>query len=115
MAIPQRFGLEDLQDMIARNQQDQEILLLAVVAVRRRRRAREERQRRPRRWWVKPWVGRRLLHGQFYHIFEELDRECQDDYRSYIRIDRELFAEILRRIEPRITKDPRLVHFLTCF
>ena len=71
--VPQRFALEDLERMRALNQAEQDILLVAVLAVRRRRREREERVRRPRRWWVKPWVGRRQLHGQFYHIFEELD------------------------------------------
>ena len=107
--VPQRFALEELERMLAVNQNDQEILLLAVMGVRRRRREREGRQRRPRRWWVKPWISRRQLHGQFYNIFEELDQECVDDYRSYLRLDRNLFAEVLQRIEPRITKDPRLV------
>lgn len=110
--VPQRFALQDLEHMLALNQEEQDILLLAVIAVRRRRMQRQERERRPRRWWVKPWIGRRQLHGEFYTIFDELDRECQEDYRSYIRIDRNLFGEVLRRIEGRITKDPRFVIFL---
>lgn len=88
------------------------ISLMYHIHFRRRRREREENQRQPRRWWVKPWVQRRQMQGQYYHLFEELDRETLMDYKGYIRIDRELFAEILQRVGPRITKSTRYVQVI---
>jgi hypothetical protein len=82
-------------------------LLIAVIAVRRRRQRRaEERGRRPRRFWVRPWcsVPRRRQFGQYYTLFQELERESAGDYQSYIRLSREVFAEVLQRVAPRITK-----------
>ena len=104
---PQRLALRDLEDLLIENQREQGVLIMAILAVRRRREERDERQER--RWWVKPWIGRRQVHGQYYNLFEELDRETLMDYRGYIRMDRELFAEILHRVAPRITKDNRYV------
>ena len=106
---PQRLALRDLEDLLLENQRQQGILVMAIAAVRRRRRQREENQRQPRRWWVKPWVARRQVHGQYYHLFEELDRETEMDYMGYIRMDRNLFADILGRLAPRITKNTRYV------
>ena len=61
-------------------------------------------ERRRRRWWVKPWITRRPMLGQYDTLFAELDRESQGDYFAYLRMDRNLFAEVLRRVAPRITK-----------
>lgn len=108
--VPQRLARENLDRVVARNEPEDNILLLAVMAWRRRRRLRQQQERMPKRWQVKPWIARRPMHGAYYTLFEELDRECEQDYRSYLRMDRNLFAYILMRIEPRITKDPRLVH-----
>lgn len=108
---PQRIALQDLQRMVAQNNRDHQILMMAVLAARRREED-QARERAPRRYWVKPWVGRRLQHGQFYHLFEELDRECESDYMSYVRVDRNLFAELLARIGPRIQMSQRLVQFI---
>ena len=102
-------ALEELDRMLDENREEQLILLAGVMALRRRDRARAREQaarrpRRPRRWWVKPWVGGREVHSQFRNLFEELDEEFDEDYRGYVRLDRELFHEILVRIAPRITK-----------
>ena len=75
--------------------------------------------RRQRRWWVRPWIQRRRLFGQYDTLFQELERESQGDYVGYIRMDRDLFVELLDRVTPRITKGPRLVlpvllHFCCC-
>ena len=109
--VPQRIALRDLEAIVARNNRDQQILLLAVWAARRRQEQRQGRARRPRRWWVKPWVARRPLHGQYHQLFQELDQECEMDYMSYIRVDRNMFAELLDRVGPRIEKSQRWVHF----
>lgn len=77
------------------------------MVMRRRRRVRQEHQRAARRWWVKPWVLAREVHSQYANLFEELDLEFDMDYRAYVRMDRNLFSEILERVGPRITKNPR--------
>lgn len=110
MNNPQHVALENLQHLLLANQQQQNVLLLAVVALRRRRRRERDqaaRPRNPRRWWVKPWVRQRQVHSQFENLFQELDEECDMDYMSYVRMDRNTFAEILQRVAPRLRKNPR--------
>lgn len=68
--------------------------------------------RRVRRWWVKPWIQRRRFFGQYQTLFTELEREFHGDFMGFIRIDRNLFAEVLQRIAPRITKATKYVHYL---
>ena len=77
--------------------------MLAVIA----RDRLQERQRRKRRYWVKPWLTRRPLFGQYETLFQELDQQSAGDYFGFIRMDRNVFAEVLQRVAPRITKDPR--------
>ena len=106
---PERLALRELQEMLVENHRQQGALLLAIAAVRRHRRQREENQRNPRRWWVKPWIRNRAMQGQFHQLFAELDQGTHLDYVGFIRLDRNLFAEILHRVEARITKSPRYV------
>ena len=104
---PQRLALEELQLLLEETEERHVVLIAAVIAVRRRRlRRAQERVRRPRRFWVRPWcsVPRRLQFGQYNTLFQELDRESEGDYRSYIRLSRNLFAQVLQRVVPRITK-----------
>jgi hypothetical protein len=42
--------------------------------------------------------------GQYDTLFRELDRESQGDYVGFVRMDRNLFAELVRRVSPHITK-----------
>ena len=96
--------------MLAQNNRDNQVLMMAILAARRREEDQARgRERRPRRWWVKPWIARRPLHGQYYQLFEELDRECEADYMAYVRVDRNTFAELLARVGPRIQMSQRLV------
>ena len=72
---------------------------------------RQQGKKRKRRWWVRPWIERRRLFGQYDTLFKELERESQDDYLDYILMDPNLFAELLLRVTPRITKGPRSVQY----
>ena len=96
-----------LRIMVLRLQlQDEEERHAAILA-----RLIAERQqlagRRARRWWVRPWIERRRLFGQYDTLFKELERESHGDYMQYIRMDPNTFGEILLRVAPRITKGPR--------
>ena len=105
--VPQRIGLPDLEEMIEEDGGNQRVLLVAVVAARARQRRQENRERMERRWWCKPWVERRVDLGQYHKLFTFLDTEFQEDYQEYLRLDREVFGEVLQRVAPRITKSAR--------
>lgn len=98
-----------LSKMDQRRDEDLLMALALLVARRRNRRQQEQlkKKRRPRRWWVRPWIARRPLLGQYNTLFAELDREFEGDYRKYIRMDRNLFAELVMRVGPRLQKSER--------
>ena len=106
----QRQALRDLDDDIARMRIRNRVLLLGLLHERDRQMEMEQRhERRARRWWQREWVARRRELGQYHNLFELLDRRFQGDYEKYLRLDRDLFAEVLRRVAPRITKSSRYV------
>lgn len=60
--------------------------------------------RRKRSVLVKPWLQRRVLHGQYDTLMVELIRESKGDFKSFLRMEPEMFREILVRLTPRISK-----------
>ncbi|XP_052720345.1 uncharacterized protein LOC128191988 [Crassostrea angulata] len=78
---------------------------MAVLPLLIRRRQRYERQRR--RWWVKPWIERRMLFGQYHTLMTEIERECQGNFVNHVRMPPAMFYELLQRITPRIQKSER--------
>lgn len=78
------------------------IILAALVAE-------EERQaeilRRRRRWWVRPWLMRRQLYGQYETLMAELRREHHEDFKAFLRIEPQMFHELLQRVGPHIEKN----------
>ncbi|XP_062584031.1 putative nuclease HARBI1 [Saccostrea cucullata] len=75
---------------------------MVVQALLLRRLQRQRRHRR--RWWVKPWIERRMLFGQYETLMREIERECQGDFLNYMRMPPVMFYELLQRITPRIQK-----------
>lgn len=92
-----------LQDRVREDEDDAD----ALVVIMAYNRVQQQRERRRRRWWVRPWVLRRQIFGQYETLFQELERESRGDFQAYLRMDRDIFAELLQRIEPRITKSER--------
>jgi len=74
-----------------------------VALMRRRRRARRARRRR---YWVRPWLGdvRREQLGHYNQLMVELRREDPASFQNFLRIQPEMFDELLARVGPRITK-----------
>lgn len=99
-----RVRLLQLQLEQARARREQDAIVMVLVA---QQQEEERRERRRRRWWVKPWILRRQLYGQYDTLMQELMRECQGDFKSYMRMEPCMFAEILQRVGPRITKSTR--------
>ena len=91
---------------LAEEERDDAIFLVLV---------RERQRANRRRWLVKPWLKRRRLFGQNNILFQELEREFEGDYMSYIRMSSNMFAELLFRVGPRITKSRRQVTDFSIF
>ena len=98
MAIPpHRLRLARLQ--LARAQHRHNLVLAALVV-----QGMAGNQRRQRRWWTRPWLLRRPEYGQYETLMSELEREHHGDFRSFLRIEPEMFRELLERVGPRIEK-----------
>lgn len=63
-----------------------------------------KRQRTKRSCWVRPWISRRRMYGQWEHLLQELITEDKSSFRNFLRVDEDLFNEILGRISQRIRK-----------
>ena len=68
-------------------------------------RAKKKKQRLPRRFWCKPWLLRRLQHGQYENLMVELSREDPGKLRNFQRMDNEVYEQLLARIGPLIAKE----------
>ncbi len=71
-----------------------------VVQARRRRRVGNRR----RVFWVRPWLLRRPIYGHYEALLAELNREDILAFRHYIRMDPDMFFELVERLTPRIEK-----------
>ena len=72
---------------------------VALIALIRRRQRRAQRQ-----YWVRPWIERRPILGNYETLMMELERESHGDFVGFVRVTPAMFYELLQRISPRITK-----------
>ena len=68
------------------------------------RRRRQRRIPRRRTVWVKPWLLRRPLFGQYKQLLQELHREDERGYRNFLRVPPRLFMELVERVGPHIKR-----------
>ena len=54
--------------------------------------------------WVRPWLERRIELGQYTRLMEELRVEDVRAFKNFLRMDPDMFQEILQRLVPRLTK-----------
>lgn len=64
--------------------------------------AQPKKIRRKRSIWVRKWLLRRPYLGQYARLMNELKKEDTKGLFNFLRMDYELYSEILRRIEGRI-------------
>ena len=69
-----------------------------------REKPKKKRQAQTRRWFIKTWIAEREKYGHYHQLLPHLRVHDPDAYRYYLRVDNELFNEILERITPRIDK-----------
>ncbi len=79
------------------NAQDDLCLNQVAVAVRRRR-------RRNRVVWVRNWLQRPPLYGQYEKLMVELRDEDVAGFRNFMRMDPAMFQELLQCLGDRIRK-----------
>lgn len=83
------------QDMI-----ENDIAMAEQLEVQRNR-----RDRRRRRYWVRPWIARRPLFGQYERLLHELRDEDIPAFKNFIRMEPAMFQELITRLGPRIAKN----------
>lgn len=59
---------------------------------------------RPRKFWSRPWLLRRPLFGQYEQLMSELAREDIPGFKNFLRVEPDLFHELLQRVGPRIER-----------
>ena len=70
----------------------------------REKRRKQALARMRRSVWVKPWIRRRPLQGQYEQLMKELHAEDVPAFTNFMRMEPQAFHELLTRIAPRITK-----------
>lgn len=55
-----------------------------------------------RKWWSRPWLLRRSLYGQYERLMHEMAMEDVRGFKNFVRVEPDLFQELLERIAPRI-------------
>ena len=105
MAAQRRLRLAMLEHELAQARLQQYIIPAALLE--EAERERHMTQRRRRRWWVRDWILRRPLFGQYETLMRELENEHASDFKSYLRVEPALWQELLDRVGPRITKSQK--------
>jgi len=75
---------------------------MGALLVEEQRRAEEGRRRRT--CWVRPWLQRRVLLGQYDTLMNELRIEARGGFKAFLRMEADVFMQILGRVEDRISK-----------
>ena len=76
-----------------------------------RKRRKEERRRearlrtgRQRTQWARQWLLQRPMYGQYQKLMHELTTEDQTRFNNFLRVDHDIFMELLHRVGLRIEK-----------
>ena len=54
--------------------------------------------------WVRQWLLTRPMYGQYEKLMHELTTEDQTSFNNFLRVDPDIFMELLHRVGPRIEK-----------
>ncbi|WAR25935.1 hypothetical protein MAR_011639 [Mya arenaria] len=103
MAAPRRLRMALLEHELAQVRFQYNLVLAAILEAAERERQRT--RRRERRWWVREWILRRALFGQYETLMKELEAEHAADFKAFLRMEPQMYYELLNRVGPRITKN----------
>ena len=63
-----------------------------------------KRRKRPRIFWVRSWLQRRTLYGQYEKLMSELCLEDPQSFKNFLRMEPHVFEELLHCVGTRIRK-----------
>jgi hypothetical protein len=79
--------------------------LAAFIIHRRQQRLKaKRRQHAKKRFWVRSWLLRRPMYGQYENLMAELAREDVAGFKNFQRVDPEVFNELLEKVGPHIER-----------
>ena len=62
------------------------------------------REQKQRRWWTRDWLLLRAIHGQYEALMAELRLKNPETFKNFVRVDVQMFQELLHVLGERITK-----------
>ena len=62
------------------------------------------RKIKPRRWYTREWICEREKHGHYHILLQQCRLRDVEYFKYLVRMEPEMFDEILARITPRIKK-----------
>jgi hypothetical protein len=78
--------------------------IVALMQLKKLQGKQKRKRNLQRKWWCRPWLLRRPLFGQYEKLMSELAMEDVLGFKNFLRIDPDLFNELLQRITPRIER-----------
>ncbi|XP_072181366.1 uncharacterized protein [Diadema setosum] len=95
---PQVQHLAQLRERVAHARYHYNLVLAALAALVTDEGRREEllRRTRRRRWWMRPWIVQKPIYGQCEQLVEELRIENPADFKSFLRVEPDLFFKLRR-------------------
>ena len=77
---------------------------MLLLRVQQEYRGVQKKRRRRRSVWVRPWIERRVQLGQYTRLMEELRLEDVKAFKNFLRVEPELYEELVERVSHRIWK-----------
>ena len=71
-------------------------------------RRRTKKKRRSRRVWMKPWLLKKKQELSHVQLIREL-QDIPEDWKNYLRMDKENYLDLLERITPLIEKQDNVM------
>jgi len=84
---------EDLKILLKKTEIDIQLAELEE----KQRKVNRKKRRRIRVQWTRDWIMRRTLFGQYENLLAELNREDPKRYRNFLRVDNDLFEQLLQK------------------
>jgi len=94
----QHVRLANLRLQLLQVQRRRDFLVAAVLLEDQK----QHQQQRRCTMWVKPWLLRHVTLGHYDTLMQELMRESRGDFKFFLRMEPEMFRDMLDRVAQRI-------------
>ena len=95
----------NLMLLLCQLQQQRFIMDLQILLLQRMNNSRQrQKKKRQRALWIRPWLLRRPSYGHYENLIREMALEDHKCFYNFMRMDKDMFNELLQRIGPRIQK-----------